>query len=66
MFRDRYPVACVLQPQMFDPLNPPKSTLVIHTPLFSTTNPLLEATPHVFELITTPLYWKARFMNMKY
>ena len=27
MFRDRYPVACVLQPRMFDPLSPLKFTL---------------------------------------
>ena len=31
MFLDRYPVACVLQPRMFDPLSPLKSTLVIHS-----------------------------------
>ena len=29
MFLDRYPVACVLKPRMFDPLSPLKSTLVI-------------------------------------
>ena len=28
MFRDRYPVLSVLQPQMSDPLSPFKSTLV--------------------------------------
>ena len=41
MFSDKYPVACVLQPRMFDPLKPLKSTLGIHSPLFSTTNPFL-------------------------
>ena len=51
---------------MFDPLSPLKSTLVIHSPLFSTTNLLLQVTTHVFELITISLYWNVRFMNTKF
>ena len=66
MFLDRYPVACVLQPRMSDPLSRLKSTLVIQSPLFSTTNLLLQVTSHVFELITISPYWKVRFMNTKY
>ena len=38
---------CVLQPRMFDPLSPLKSTLVIHSPLSSTTNLLLQVHVHM-------------------
>ena len=51
---------------MFDPLSALKSTLVIHSPLFSTTNRLLQVPTHVFELITISPYWKVRFMNTEY